>query len=183
MRVPEVVPGYPDRILPRNDRAAAILKKRTLTNLYNERPAWLDHLHRRLDAAVAAAYGWPADLPEADALARLFALNRERADGATPPARPIDVPSARLRREGPIAVERAVVPDVGVTDMRGALLAELTPVRLVVPHPDDGRTLVMPAGAEGTVVAVHPATGTYTVEFFRPQEAVMTVRADAVVAR
>ncbi|MFN8721474.1 MAG: class I SAM-dependent DNA methyltransferase [Rhodospirillales bacterium] len=79
MRVPEVVPGYPDRILPRNDRAAAILKKRTLTNLYNERPAWLDHLHRRLDAAVAAAYGWPADLPEADALARLFALNRERA--------------------------------------------------------------------------------------------------------
>ena len=36
-RVPEVVPGYPDRLLPVDDRAAAILRKRTLTNLYNER--------------------------------------------------------------------------------------------------------------------------------------------------
>jgi len=79
VRVPEVVPGYPDRILPKDDRAAAILKKRTLTNLYNERPAWLDGLHRRLDAAVAAAYGWPADIPDDEALARLFALNQERA--------------------------------------------------------------------------------------------------------
>jgi hypothetical protein len=40
--VPEVVPGFPDRIVPVDDRASAILKKRTLTNLYNERPAWLD---------------------------------------------------------------------------------------------------------------------------------------------
>ena len=38
-RVPEVVPGYPDRILPKDDAAAAVLKKRTLTNLYNARPA------------------------------------------------------------------------------------------------------------------------------------------------
>ena len=76
---PEVVPGYPDRILPRNDKAAAELKKRTLTNLYNQRPAWLDMLHKRLDAAVAAAYGWPADISDEDALARLFALNQERA--------------------------------------------------------------------------------------------------------
>jgi hypothetical protein len=60
-------------------KAAAILKKRTLTNLYNERPAWLDDAHRDLDAAVAATYGWPADLPEEDALARLLALNLERA--------------------------------------------------------------------------------------------------------
>lgn len=78
-RVPEVVPGYPDRILPKNPAAAAILKKRTLTNLYNERPAWLDHAHRDLDAAVAAAYGWPADIAEEDALGRLLALNLERA--------------------------------------------------------------------------------------------------------
>src|SRR5690606_23611910 len=33
---PEVVPGFPDRILPVDEKAAAILKKRTLTNLYNE---------------------------------------------------------------------------------------------------------------------------------------------------
>jgi hypothetical protein len=78
-RVPEVVPGFPDRILPVNDAAAATLKKRTLTNLYNERPAWLANAHRDLDAAVAAAYGWPADISDDDALARLFALNQERA--------------------------------------------------------------------------------------------------------
>lgn len=76
---PEVVPGYPDRVLPRDAAAAAELKRRTLTNLYNARPAWLDMAHRRLDAAVAAAYGWPADLPDEEVLARLFALNQERA--------------------------------------------------------------------------------------------------------
>lgn len=82
-RVPEVVPGYPDRILPRDEEAAKALKKRTLTNLYNQRPAWLDHIHKELDAAVAAAYGWPADLSDDAILARLFALNQERA-GVTP---------------------------------------------------------------------------------------------------
>ena len=78
-RVPEVVPGYPDRIVPKDDKAAAMLKKRTLTNLYNERPAWLDHAHRALDEAVAAAYGWPADLSDEEILERLFKLNQERA--------------------------------------------------------------------------------------------------------
>jgi type II restriction/modification system DNA methylase subunit YeeA len=74
-RVPEVVPGYPDRIIPVNPKAALILKKRTLTNLYNERPAWLDNAHRNLDAA----YGWHAGIGEEDALGLLLALNRERA--------------------------------------------------------------------------------------------------------
>jgi type II restriction/modification system DNA methylase subunit YeeA len=78
-REKEVVPGYPDRILPVDARAAAILKTRTLTNLYNERPAWLDNAHRDLDRAVAAAYGWPEDISEEDALAQLLALNLERA--------------------------------------------------------------------------------------------------------
>nr|WP_321442250.1 DNA methyltransferase [uncultured Hyphomonas sp.] len=83
-RVPEVVPGYPDRILPVDEKAEAILKKRTLTNLYNERPAWLDHAHRDLDRAVAAAYGWEADfeaglLTDDEILKRLFELNQERA--------------------------------------------------------------------------------------------------------
>lgn len=78
-RVPEVVPGYPDRILPVDDKAATVLKKRTLTNLYNERPAWLDNAHRDLDAAVAKAYGWPADLSDEQILERLFKLNQERA--------------------------------------------------------------------------------------------------------
>jgi type II restriction/modification system DNA methylase subunit YeeA len=78
-RVPEVVPGYPDRLLPLDEKAAAILKKRTLTNLYNERPAWLDHAHRDLDAAVAAAYRWPANLTDEQILERLFKLNQARA--------------------------------------------------------------------------------------------------------
>lgn len=76
---PEVVAGYPDRILPVSDEAAKVLKIRTLTNLYNQRPEWLDMAHRRLDAAVAAAYGWPADLTDDQVLEHLFALNQERA--------------------------------------------------------------------------------------------------------
>ena len=85
-REPEVVPGFPDRILPRTDKAAAELKKRTLTNLYNQRPAWLANAHRELDEAVAAAYGWPAGLSDDDILARLLMLNQKRA-GAEPARR------------------------------------------------------------------------------------------------
>jgi type II restriction/modification system DNA methylase subunit YeeA len=69
---------YP-RLEPRDADCAARLKKRTLTNLYNERPTWLDLAHKKLDAAVAAAYGWPADLSDEQILERLLALNLERA--------------------------------------------------------------------------------------------------------
>jgi type II restriction/modification system DNA methylase subunit YeeA len=79
IRVPEVVKGYPDRILPKDEAAAQVLKTRTLTNLYNERPAWLDNAHRALDEAVAEAYGWKADMPDDEMLAKLLALNLERA--------------------------------------------------------------------------------------------------------
>lgn len=77
--VPEVVPGYPDRVLPKNAEAATILKTRTLTNLYNERPTWLADAHDALDRAVAAAYGWPEDISTHDALAELLRLNQARA--------------------------------------------------------------------------------------------------------
>ena len=56
----------------------AQLKKLTLTNLYNQRPTWLANAHDTLDAAVADAYGWPADLTDAEILERLLALNLER---------------------------------------------------------------------------------------------------------
>jgi hypothetical protein len=69
---------YP-RLEPRDADCAAKLKKRTLTKLYNERPAWLDLAHKKLDAAVAAAYGWPADLTDGLILEKLLALNLERA--------------------------------------------------------------------------------------------------------
>jgi hypothetical protein len=47
------------------------LKKRTLTNLYNARPAWLKNAHRELDKTVAAACDWPditAETPDEEIL-------------------------------------------------------------------------------------------------------------------
>jgi hypothetical protein len=93
-RVPEVVPlglersPYPDRVVPRarlSEADAKALQKRTLTNLYNQRPAWLAMAHDALDAAVAAAYGWTDVTPQTsddEILARLLALNLARAGGS-----------------------------------------------------------------------------------------------------
>jgi type II restriction/modification system DNA methylase subunit YeeA len=61
------------------DASAEELSKRTLTNLYNQRPSWLAEAHRRLDEAVFAAYGWPASQSDAEILERLLALNHQRA--------------------------------------------------------------------------------------------------------
>ena len=73
--VDEPAPGYPKRPVPRDEAAARELKKRTLTNLYNQRPQWLANAHADLDSAVAAAYGWPADISEEDALGELLEMN------------------------------------------------------------------------------------------------------------
>ena len=92
-RVPEVVPlglassPYPDRLIARPGFEAQ-LAKRTLTNLYNLRPAWLAQAHEALDATVAAAYGWAdwtAQMPDDETLRRLLALNRARAGASAPP--------------------------------------------------------------------------------------------------
>ena len=92
--VPEVVPlgmaesPYPDRIVPRpglSEADAKALQKRTLTNLYNQRPAWLAQAHEALEAAVAAAYGWADYTPamtDDEILRRLLALNLARAGAA-----------------------------------------------------------------------------------------------------
>lgn len=56
----------------------AELKKRTLTNLYNEYPTWLRDAHRKLDDAVLAAYDWSKDLNNQDLLFRLLEVNKER---------------------------------------------------------------------------------------------------------
>jgi hypothetical protein len=53
-------------------------KKRTLTNLYNAPPTWLDLAHKRLDEAVFAAYGWKSDLGDDEILEKLLSLNLER---------------------------------------------------------------------------------------------------------
>jgi hypothetical protein len=39
----------------------------------------LDLAHQKLDKAVLAAYGWPQGLTDEEILARLLALNLERA--------------------------------------------------------------------------------------------------------
>jgi hypothetical protein len=70
-------------IEPRDDDCAKKLAKRTLTNLYNERPVWLTNVHTKLDAAVAAAYGFDADLTNEQILEKLLALNIERANDET----------------------------------------------------------------------------------------------------
>ncbi len=69
------------RLVPRDADCAAHLKARTLTKLYNERPAWLAACHAKLDVAVAAAYGWPSDLTDDAILERLLALNQVQASG------------------------------------------------------------------------------------------------------
>jgi hypothetical protein len=73
--------GFPKRPVAKPGHEAD-LKKRTLTNLYNARPAWLDLAHKALDQAVAAAYSWPdysAETPDDEILRRLLSLNLERS--------------------------------------------------------------------------------------------------------
>jgi type II restriction/modification system DNA methylase subunit YeeA len=61
----------------------AELKKRTLTNLYNDNPMWLQNAHKRLDHAVFAAYGWPPEISDEEILKNLLALNLERYEQGT----------------------------------------------------------------------------------------------------
>jgi hypothetical protein len=73
--------GYPKRAIAKAGFEVE-LKKRTLTNLYNQRPTWLDNAHKALDSAVASAYGWAdyaADMSDDEILRRLLKLNLERS--------------------------------------------------------------------------------------------------------
>ena len=86
-KLPEVIPlgmqtsPYPDRIVAKPGHEKD-LAERTLTRLYNQRPAWLHAAHQSLDEAVAAAYGWTdylAEMPDEEILKRLLALNLARS--------------------------------------------------------------------------------------------------------
>lgn len=73
--------GFPKRPVPKPGHEAD-LKKRTLTNLYNQRPPWLALAHEALDKAVATAYGWSDYTPQWTdevILRRLLALNQLRS--------------------------------------------------------------------------------------------------------
>ena len=95
---------YP-RLGPRDAESAAKLRKRTLTNLYNERPAWLVHAHANLDSAVAAAYGWPVELSDEEILSRLLALNLARAAAEQAPAVKARKPKPAPHDESQIVME------------------------------------------------------------------------------
>ncbi len=57
-------------------------RSHTLAGLYELRPWWLRDHHAALDDAVAAAYGWPADLGDDDIINRLLVLNGTRVGAA-----------------------------------------------------------------------------------------------------
>lgn len=95
-REPEVATGYPDRPVSRPGTGRK-LAELTLSKLYKLRPRWLRDAHAAVDEAVAAAYGWPADLSDNEALARLFRLNQERS--AAPEAKPAVALAAQLARQ------------------------------------------------------------------------------------
>ena len=67
------------RVVPRDEECAKELKGRTLSNLYNERPTWLDLAHKRLDEATFAAYSWAPSLSDEELLDGLLDLNLQRA--------------------------------------------------------------------------------------------------------
>jgi hypothetical protein len=60
-------------------RSGVALDPATETRATRARAAIVAKLHDELDAAVAAAYGWPVDLPPSEIITRLVALNAERA--------------------------------------------------------------------------------------------------------
>ena len=74
--VNEPARGHPKRPVARDESAASELKARTLTTLYNVRPRWLDDAHAALDSAVAAAYGWNAEISEDKVLRKLLEHSR-----------------------------------------------------------------------------------------------------------
>ena len=71
---------YP-RLVAKDAKSLGELKDRTLTKLYNVPPTWLANAHRKLDAAVFAAYGWPSTLTDDELLAKLLELNLTRSNG------------------------------------------------------------------------------------------------------
>lgn len=85
--VGEVIPvgmetsPFPDRVVPKRGFEQQ-LKARTLTDLYNDNPAWFRQLRERLDIAVAMAFEWndySTAMSDDEILIRLMALNHERS--------------------------------------------------------------------------------------------------------
>ena len=110
----------------------------------------IHELHNRIDAAVAEAYGWPADLSDEDILSRLVALNKERAEEEKRELirwlRP-DYQAARARtstaKEEQIAADlelpKAAAPELPKED--AALVAALRQTLRVIGKPTEARDI------------------------------------------
>jgi len=90
-------------------RAGVALTKTEEIDVRDARARIVVHLHDQLDAAVAAAYGWPADLAAAEIVTRLVELNAERAAqesaGRVAWLRPeFQVPKLNISIAGPVQV-------------------------------------------------------------------------------
>lgn len=71
---------YPARVVAKPGHLEDVAS-RTLTQLYNDMPAWLKNAHEHVDRAVARAYGWEdyaPSMPDDVIRARLLALNSLR---------------------------------------------------------------------------------------------------------
>ena len=78
----EVLPQFSERWLPIDAAASIEMERRTLANLYAEKPAWLKNAHREIDDAVMAAYGWPGDMSEHEIIGRLIDMNIQRSSSS-----------------------------------------------------------------------------------------------------
>lgn len=98
------------------DAAEPELRRRTLTNLYNQRPAWLEQAHLALDRAVWSAYGWqdanPATVTDDVILERLLVLNLERGTAGRSA-------SLALGTDRVLSIELRQQPTQGRGDSRG----------------------------------------------------------------
>ena len=110
----------------------------------------IHELHNRIDAAVAEAYGWPADLPDEDILGRLVALNKERAEeekrGIIRWLRPdYQVPRAKARAgneeqiEADLELPEAVAPELPRDD--AALVATLRQTLRMIGKPVEAKDI------------------------------------------
>lgn len=110
----------------------------------------IHELHNRIDAAVAEAYGWPADLSDEEILSRLVALNKERAEeekrGLVRWLRP-DYQTARARTrtdkaeqiEADLELPKAVAPQLPRDD--AALVATLKQTLRAIGKPAEARDI------------------------------------------
>jgi hypothetical protein len=112
---PRLFPGVRDAWLNPPGASAAELKQRTLTNLYNQRPTWLELVHKQLDETVLDAYGWPHAVSDEEILGRLLALNAERA------GRELSLSSKALERGRQTSATLGKVPRRGQRGLNASL--------------------------------------------------------------